>query len=451
MPIFAEKSVLTTCGLWGIVYAGCYYTFLDIKQPIERLDIIINRLSPNIIFTDKSNYTEIYKLYKNIEIVCIEDILEYPSNEILLEDIKEKMCGINPLYVNFTSGTTGEPKGVIVSHISVIDFIDIFIDTFDITYEEKIGNQAPFDFDVSVKDIYSSAATGATLVIIPREFFSRPMKLIDYLCKEQVTTLIWAVSAMCFLTTMKAFEYKVPKTIRKIMFSGEIIPNKHLKLWKKFLPNAMYVNLYGPTEITCNCTYYILDPKKSYEEGIPIGKPFKNEKVFLLDENRQLISEADIEGEICVAGVCVAIGYYGNQRDSKYPFIQNPLNMKYEEKIYLTGDLAQYKEDGQLYYIGRKDAQIKYLGHRIELSEIEFYVNQLEKVNRACCVFYHEKQRLVLFYLGSEEEEVIINYLSKKLPVYMIPNICIQVDSIPLTKNGKLDRSKLLNEYLQQV
>lgn len=445
--IYAPKSVDTTCALWGVAYAGCFYTFLDTVQPGERSNMIADRLHANIVLTDETNYDKAKELFTDRQVYCITQI-HSDVDETLLKNIEENMYCTNPLYVNFTSGTTGEPKGVMVGHLSVIDFIDVFIETFSITSDEIIGNQAPFDFDVSVKDIYSCAATGATLVIIPREYFTKPKIIMDYLCDENVTTLIWAVSAMCFLSTMKAFLYKVPTTINKVMFSGEIMPIKHLNIWRQFLPEAMYVNLYGPTEITCNCTYYILDQNKDYGNGIPIGRAFRNEKVYLLDENNELIQGPGRQGQICVAGIALALGYYGDVSGTAVKFVPNPINALYEEKMYMTGDLAEYDDGGLLYYIGRSDAQIKYMGHRVELSEIEFHANRMEQVERTCCVFLEDKQRLLLFYAGESSEESFRRYLEKKLPVHMIPGQYIKVDEIPLTKNGKMDRHKLLDNYM---
>ena len=279
------------------------------------------------------------------------------------------MIDTDPLYANFTSGSTGTPKGVVVSHRSVLDFIDVFAPLFHITDKDRIANQAPFDFDVSVKDIYSAVKTGATLVIVPKALFSRPVQLLDYLCENRVTTLIWAVSALCLITTFHGLDYRVPETVQKVLFSGEVMPVKHLANWRSHLPHAMFVNLYGPTEITCNCTYHILQPGRGYKHGIPIGQAFPNEHVFLLDEQNQLVTQPGMEGEICVRGTALALGYFKAPEQTAAAFTQNPLQTWYPERIYRTGDLGRYGEGGDLYFAGRKDFQIKHMGHRIELKK----------------------------------------------------------------------------------
>ena len=204
-----------------------------------------------------------------------------------------------------------------------------------------------------------------------RKFFLSPVKLLDFLCEREVTTIIWAVSALCVITTLKGFRYKVPAKLNKIMFSGELMPMNHLREWQRNIPEAMYVNLYGPSEITCNCTYYKVD--RTYEEGemLPIGIPFPNEKVFLLGEQDELITEPGKKGEICVSGTALALGYYNNKEQTDAVFVQNPLQRHYREMIYRTGDLGMYHENGDLFFLSRKDFQIKHMGHRIELGEIE--------------------------------------------------------------------------------
>ena len=256
--------------------------------------------------------------------------------------------------------------------------------------------------------------------------------------------MVWAVSALCLISTFHGLDYRVPSKVNKILFSGEVMPIKHLNKWMEALPKATFVNLYGPTEITCNCTYHVIDRKREYEK-IPIGKAFSNERVFLLDENDKLITEPETKGEICVSGTCLALGYYSNKEETDKHFTQNPLNKNYIELIYRTGDLGMYNKEQELVFQGRKDFQIKYNGHRIELEEIEKSMMKVEGIERACCLFNEEKQRLYGFYVGNMDKAELHTALKETLPVYMIPGILKQVDSMPLTKNGKIDRKELMS------
>ena len=436
--VYMEKSIDALCSFFGIVSAGGFYCLLNTELTESRLNQIQEVLQAKIILTTKDLQKKAEQLFPDAIVRTVETLEQRDIDTTELEKIHRKMIDTNPLYINFTSGSTGTPKGIVVAHRSVIDFIEYFTDIFHITSCDIIANQSPFDFDVSVKDIYSAMKTGSTLVLIPREFFSAPIKLIDYLCDHHVTTLIWAVSALCLITTFHALDYKTPDTIQKILFSGEVMPFRHLSQWRSHFPDATFVNLYGPTEITCNCTYHILEKNRDYADGIPIGKHFPNEDVFLLDNQQQLITTAETVGDIIVRGSALALGYFRDSDKNAVSFIQNPLNDRYPEKVYITGDLGKYNHQGELVFCGRKDHQVKYLGHRIELEEIEQCMASIDGVDRCFCVF--EKNLLKGYYVGSIEKDKLYAALEKTLPYFMIPGFIRQLDEIPLTKNGKIDR-----------
>ena len=441
---FMDKSILCLESFFGIVYASGFYTLLDPDFPKERIQQILNTLKPSIILTTHAYDKCISKLGKKYKYVYADEIDCDINTELLLER-RKNASDINPLYCNFTSGSTGTPKGVLVSHRSVIDFINVFTKTFEMTEDDIFGNQAPFDFDVSVKDIYSSIKVGGTLVIIPKAYFISPVKVIDMLENNKVTTMIWAVSALCMLIRLHGFSYKVPQYIKRIMFSGEVMPIKQFNKLSKIYPNIQFVNLYGPTEITCNCTYQILKNEYDENEKIPIGIPFDNEDVFLLNDKDKLAKDGEV-GEICVSGTALALGYFNNREVTNKSFVQNPLNKNYLEVIYRTGDLAR-KVDGILYFEGRKDFQIKHMGHRIELEEIEAKVNKIQEVEHACCIYDQDKNKIVMFYKGNIDKVDIIEALKKEIPEYMIPNVFMNVDNMPLNKNGKTDRKALMAMY----
>ena len=372
IPVFMEKGALTLSCFYGIVYAGGTYVPVSQEQPAERLMKIINVLTPPAVITDDEGMEKLEKAGfsgKVFNAAKLRDSRE--ADEALLSERKAGATDDDPLYVMFTSGTTGTPKGVVVPMKSVIRFIDDFVDIFGINENDRIGNQAPLDFDISVKDLYSSAKTGATLVMIHKDYFSVPPKLMDFLCDNDITILIWAVPALSILSGMDIFSYRVPEKIRKVLFSGQAMPAKQLSIWRRALPDTEYVNLYGPTEITCNCTYYEMPKDFSMESKLPLGKVFPGRKVFIVDSEGKIINEKDKEGEICVSGECMTKGYFGSSEETNKAFFMMDTGEGTPEFTYRTGDLASYKDDGQLYFAGRKDFQIKRMGHRIELEEIE--------------------------------------------------------------------------------
>ncbi len=441
--VYMEKEARTLQVFFGAVYAGCCYSALNRELPAARLRQIVSVLRPALIVTTQALEADAREIFPGAEIVTAEALEDTQADEQRLAAIRARAIDTDPLYLNFTSGSTGVPKGIAVCHRSVLDFIGCFTEIFGITADDVIANQAPFDFDVSVKDIYSALAVGATLVVIPRRLFSAPAELADFLADNGTTTMIWAVSAICLLTTFHALAYRVPDQVNKILFSGEVMPLRALKELKTYLPEAMLVNLYGPTEITCNCTYHILEKDRDYSGGIPIGLPFPNEDVFLLDNDNREVTEPEVPGEVCVRGTALALGYFDNPEQNAAHFTQNPLNPFYPERIYRTGDLARYNEQGELVFAGRKDFQIKYMGHRIELEEIEREMGQIPGVERCCCTFDEKKARLKGFYIGFLSKEELHAAMKAKLPDFMIPGILRQVEEMPLNKNGKIDRKAL--------
>lgn len=444
VAVYMEKSVENLCAFWGIVYAGGFYVSFNTQLPVSRLKQMQSVLQAPFVITDEEHRGQLEEVFPPHRILLYKDLVRSGIHHDQLSNIRRHHVDTDPLYANFTSGSTGVPKAVVVGHRSTLDFIDHFCPIFSITQEDIIANQAPFDFDVSVKDIYSALASGATLVLVPRPLFSQPQQLLDFLCQHRVTTLIWAVSALCLITTVHGLDYRTPDTVNKVMFSGEVMPAKHLKAWMEHLPQAQFVNLYGPTEITCNCTYHIIDRTRSYPDGIPMGHAFPNEDVFLLDGEDHLITSPNVVGEVCVRGSALALGYYRNPEQTAAAFPNNPLNPNYPERIYRTGDLARYSSLGELHFCGRKDFQIKHMGHRIELEEIERAVSNLAGVHRCCCVFHSEKHRLYAFYQGDLTAKELRLQLLPSLPPYMIPNVFRQVEQFPLNKNGKTDRNALL-------
>ena len=454
VPVFSEKSPSVLMAFFGILYAGCFYTLVDPSFPSDRVAKMLDTLDPDVVICHENEIETLRASGCEKPVITVEELLALPlptdsEADAYAYSVRDALGDRDPAYCSFTSGSTGVPKGVLISHRSVLSFIDTFTKDFNITCDDVIGNQAPFDFDVSVKDIYSAVSTGATLVTIPKAKFMFPNAVMDMLEENKVTTLIWAVSALCLLSRLHAFKYKVPASIKTIMFSGEVMPVKQLNVWRSFYPHAMFVNLYGPTEITCNCTYYILDREFGEDDKIPAGRAFENSRVILLDENDKEVTKKDtnVPGEICVAGSSVALGYYNNPEATAKFFTKNPLVTGYDEIIYRTGDLAFYGEDGLMYFCGRRDFQIKHMGHRIELEEIESVLNNVDIVDHACCFFDEDRQKIVACYVGSEDKKAIIAEMKKHVPDYMVPNIFRQFDALPLNKNGKTDRKLLKSIY----
>ncbi len=435
--LMVEKSCAALALLYGVLYSGGFYVFVDTAQPDERIQKILRKLDAGVVVAEADQKERIRAMGYDGIIFEAEKVLHGKADREELEKIRNEAKAEDILYAVFTSGSTGEPKGIAVSHDAAAKFIGHFVETFHINREDIIGNQAPFDFDVSVKDIFSSCVTGARLVLVPRTYFAMPRQLIDYLCEKKVTTLIWAVSALCMISQFGGFDYRVPVRLKKVMFSGEIMPLTQLKIWQDALPLTQFVNLYGPSEITCNCTYYIV-PGHFSGNSLPIGSAFQGRRVFLLDENQEEVKSANMSGEICVSGESLAEGYYHDPEKTGQAFL-----VRNGERVYRTGDIGFFGNDGLLNFVGRRDFQIKHMGHRIELGEVESAMEQIEGVDRACCIFDHARSLVYGFYQGEAGTGQVRRELKQKLPSYMIPNKLKKVDAFTLSAHGKIDRSAL--------
>ncbi len=444
--VLIGRNIESIISFMGCVYSGNFYVPIDITMPKARLDLMLDTLKPAAIIDAAHN-----------EKVSIPNTIKYDEmvncniDEEKLTDIRTISIDTDPLYAIFTSGSTGVPKGVLVSHRSVIDLVEQFEVAFGFESNLVFANQAPFDFDVSVKDIYNAIKHSSTIEIIPKKYFMMPAKLVEYLAQKNVNVMIWAVSALRIIADFKALSLKIkPESVKYIMFSGEAMPVKTLKYLRSELPDVTYVNLYGPTEITCNCTYYKIPQELESETYIPIGKPFRNTKVFLIDENGALIDKEGVKGELCVSGTCLALGYYNNPEKTSEVFRFDKNISEYPVRMYCTGDIAYYDKNMNLVFASRKDFQIKHMGHRIELGEIEAVLNTYSGIRIACCIFDKEAQKIICFYESDAEcMKDIVAFLKEQLPKYMWPNKYVWYEKLPYNKNGKIDR-KLLSENLKE-
>ena len=438
--VYMEKSVDAVIAFMGVVYSGNYYCPLDRGMPAERLQKIMDTLKPMTVIRNAEDILPCNKACTEIE---YEDTLKSgPADDMTLG--YARVLDVDPLYVLFTSGSTGMPKGVVISHRSVIDYSEWLKRTFDFDAYTVFGNQAPFYFDNSILDIYSMLKNAASLVIIPERKFLIPGQVLSFLNEHRVNTIFWVPSALIGVANARALDEERLTHIEKILFCGEVMPTKQLNIWRRHYPDVLYANLYGPTEITDVCSYYIVDREFSDEEPLPIGKACENTDILILNERNELAG-IDEQGELCVRGAGVALGYFADAERTDAVFVQNPLHDRYRDIIYRTGDIVKRNERDELIYIGRKDFQIKLQGHRIELGEIETAAGALAGIEQSCAVFDSQGKRIVLFCAVDNglEEKSIYQGLKTRLPRYMMPSRIILTDRLPVNANGKIDRKEL--------
>jgi len=446
VAVMSGRHIHTPECFLGIVRAGCFYAPMDGDMPATRLNQILSVIKAPVMLVDRAHLSAAEALEYDGKIIVAEDITVTEPDEDLLTSRAEGITNTSPLYVIFTSGSTGRPKGVITSHLSLMTYIDSVARVLDISDEDILGNQSPLDYIAAIRDIYLPISFGACTYIIPKNEFAIPTALFDTLNREKITALCWSVAGVELPAKLGAFEAGKPEYLKKLCFSGSVISSKYLRMWQEALPDVKYVNQYGPTEATASCTYYVIKDKVDDDTVLPIGRPYDNYKIILLNDDDTATPDGEI-GQICVFGPGVTLGYYGNKELSDLSFVQNPLNPYYREIIYKTGDLGRIMPDGNLAFHGRMDRQIKHLGHRIELGEIEETARNISGVEDCCSLYDKSKELLYLFYTGDATLKDISLYFRANMPAFMVPRKVISLEQLPTLPNGKTDMQTLKSYF----
>lgn len=472
VAVFAGRKMVTPAYFLGVVYAGRPYAPIDASLPDKRIEKILENLCPGAIVADRESREHVESIVDELakaegfdrpQIFIAEDISRFEqvacadsnckisesagdavtdSENDMLATVRRQMSMTDPLYIIYTSGSTGNPKGVMTSHLSLMTYINAYCDVMHIEESDVLGNQSPLDYIAAIRDIYLPLKTGCSTAIIPKEYFMEPNALFDYMNEKKVSSVGWSVSAFTILTSLGAFEEVGLKSLRKICFSGSVMPCRVLRKWQENLPEAHFVNQYGPTEATASCTYYSVDHTVEDDEVLPIGKAYDNYRVFLIDEhgNEPAVGE---QGEICVCGPILALGYYNDKERTDAAFTLNLLNKAYPERMYRTGDYGRLDEAGILHFCGRMDRQIKHMGHRVELDEVEHAANVVDGVAESCVIYNKAKEVLILFYTGDCDRRSLALALRDELPGFMVPRKIKKLEQLPKLPNGKYDMKKL--------
>ena len=445
VAVFLDKSIESVYSDLGIIYSGNFYMNLDIKTPTERISNILKLVEPRFIISSSKQIKSIESIIPDtIDVILLDtDDRKQRLDAGYVLDKLDTIIDTDPSCIINTSGSTGTPKGVVLNHKSFFDFIEWAIDTFKFEDDLVMGSLSPIVFDIYSFELCMLMAKASTLVVLPGNLAAFPAKILDLLEKYKVNFLFWVPTIMVNIANMDLLSTYKLDSLKTVWFAGEVFPTKQFNYWHHHLPQTTFANLYGPIEITLDCTYYIVDKEIPDEQPLPIGYACRNTDIIILDADDTAVKEPNIEGELCVRGTSLAMGYYNNPEKTAAAFVQNPLNKAYPEVIYRTGDIVCYDEEGLIMFKGRKDNIVKHIGYRIDLGEIEHVIiNTLKLVKNGCVVYNQAEKEITLFY--EAEQEIPTSEFRKKiglaLPKYMIPTVYNHLELLQRNINGKIDR-----------
>ena len=452
--VFLDKSIESVYADLGILYAGDFYMNLDIKTPAERIRNILQLVEPAAIISTTRQIKPIEGIIPStMKVILLDEAGE--GADVDAADIIGRLSTIidtDPSCIINTSGSTGTPKGVVLNHKSFFDFIDWAIDTFHFGDDLVMGSLSPIVFDIYSFELCMLMAKASTLVVLPAHLAAFPAKILEVLEQQKVNFLFWVPTIMVNIANMDLLSAFKLESLRTVWFAGEVFPTKQYNYWHHHLPEVTFANLYGPIEITLDCTYYIINKEIPDEEPLPIGYPCRNTDILILDDEDRAVKEPGVEGELCVRGTSLAMGYYNNPEKTAAAFVQNPLNKAYPELIYRTGDIVCMNDEGLIMFKGRKDNIVKHMGYRTDLGEIEHVIiNTLKLVKNGCIVYNQSEKQITLFYEAADEIPVseFRLQIGKVLPKYMIPTAFHHLEQLQRNANGKIDRlfyKKQVNE-----
>jgi amino acid adenylation domain-containing protein len=469
--IYLHKSPAAIASIFGIMKTGACYVPVDANAPGPRLLEIARQckfralitsctLSEKLRSTSREEWpmSAIFYVDKPPKVAAwapqafsFADVL--PSQPVTPPSVK--IISHDLAYILFTSGSTGTPKGVMLSHLNALTFVNWGFETFAITAQDRLSNHAPFNFDLSVFDIFVAVKAGAAISLVPEGLSVFPVQLSSFIQDQRITVWYSVPMVLSLLQSRGKLERRDLSALRLVLFAGEVFPTKHLRALMQKLPHPRYANLYGPTE-TNVCAYYEVEPIAPEQSApIPIGKACANTDLIAIDANGRKITEPGKEGLLYARGSIVMQGYYGRPKESAACFIRNPFAVGREENLYCTGDWVTLDDKGNYLFVGRKDHMIKTRGYRVELGEIEAVMVTHPAVEEAVALAVPDDEigntiRAIVTLGNSRSltKPELKRYCAKKLPAYMIPEEIEFRDSLPRTGNGKIDRQRLQREMV---
>lgn len=440
-----RRNIKSLVMFLGVVWSGNYYVALDESFNLERLNLMIDIVKPEGILW---HYNQKNETMKSLDSNLYSDMEKTVPDEDFLQSVKNGYKYNDPLYGVYTSGTTGVPKCIIKSHGAMVDFITAYVKLFKFNHNDVLGSKLSLMFDAITKDMYTSMFCGCSLHIMARGAVL-PTDDAAYINKHHITSSVWSPSLLINFAKMHVLDSIEMPSLRRLLFVGEALPAKYMNYWYGHMPNVMYVNLYGTSEMTGNCLYKIVDGETTLDV-VPLDAIFPGYDVFLLDEDNNEVKGVGAAGEICAGGDLICIDQLGKPMDPE-KFTPNPLPNPKSSRIYRSGDIVRIDENGSYIFLGRSDYRFKHAGYRIEPGEIEEIINRHQVVEQCVVLYDHIGMKIVLFWMGDENrEEELYSFIMENLPPHMLPGKYMHMDAFPLNNSGKIHRARL-NQWLEET
>lgn len=461
VAMLLPKTPRTIAGVLGILKADCAYVPVDPNSPALRALKILQSADPKLLLVDDSGLPLWTELSSTADVIRETPVLRLDVGSGLAafsyDPVDSENVSGDPAYILYTSGSTGPPKGVVITHANVICFIEWAKRYFDLNADDRLSGHPPLHFDLSVFDIFGAFAAGAQLHLVSTELNVSAKGIADFIRGSELTQWFSVPSLLTYLAKFDAIRPNDFPSLKRLLWCGEVLPTPVLRYWMERLPHVTFTNLYGPTEATIASSYFTVPDLPQPDEVIPIGRACDNEELFVFDDQLRPVAAGET-GTLYIGGKGLSPGYWKDPQKTAGAFVPNPLSKDPSSRIYNTGDLARKDESGLVYFVGRTDSQIKNRGYRIELGEIEAALNELEDVKEAavvalkgdgfdnnliCCVY-------APFPASPVTPAAVKQALRKRLPSHMLPSRWMVSEQLPKNMNGKIDRS-LLKEWFMKA